>query len=150
MILLYFLIGFIIAAIGAAPLGASNIAVIAATNKGSLSSGMKVAYGAGIGEVFLAFMALCYSRMISEFFIMNAWLQFSFITLFFIIGVFFLLPPAFQKLRPKEKIMPIFKSSSKSSSKFLTGFLLALANPPVLLFWILAISFDPKIFNIGF
>ena len=82
--------------------------------------------------------------MISEFFIMNAWFEFSFITLFFIIGVFFLLPPAFQKLRPKKKITPIFKSSSNSSSKFLTGFLLALANPPVLLFWILAISLIQK------
>lgn len=135
MILGYFLIGLVMAMIGAAPLGASNIAVITTAGKESLSKGMHVAYGAGFGEVILAFLALCYSQLFSDFFNMNSWVQLVFIISFFAIGIFFLLP---------KKPSVSFKKSLKSPSKFITGFVLAFVNPPVLLFWILAISITHK------
>ncbi len=135
MILGYFIIGLVIAALGAAPLGASNIAVITTTGKESLSKSMHIAYGAGFGEVILAFLALCYSQILSDFFNMNPWIQLVFIISFLAIGIFFLLPN-----KPKIAL----KKSIKSPSKFFTGFLLAFANPPVLLFWILAISITHK------
>ena len=135
MILGYFIIGLIIAALGATPLGASNIAVITTSGKESLSKSMHIAYGAGFGEVILAFLALCYSQMLSDFFNMNPWVQLVFIISFLAIGIFFLLPK-----KPKT----VIKKSIKPPSKFFTGFILAIANPPVLLFWILAISITHK------
>ncbi len=135
MTLGYFIVGLVIAALGAAPLGASNIAVITTSSNQSLSKGMYIAYGAGLGEVILAFLALCYSPLFSDFFTRNPWVQLVFIISFLAIGIFFLLPK-------KPKIS--FKKPLKSPSKFFTGFILAFANPPVLLFWILAISITHK------
>ncbi len=68
MILLYIISGIILSAVGAVPLGASNIAVITTTSKESFSKGLKIAHGAGFGEVVLAFIALTYSKIITHFF----------------------------------------------------------------------------------
>ena len=68
MILLYIFTGIILSVVGAVPLGASNIAVITTTAKESLSKGMRIAQGAGVGEVVLAYFALWYTKMISNFF----------------------------------------------------------------------------------
>jgi threonine/homoserine/homoserine lactone efflux protein len=138
MILLYILTGMVLSIIGAAPLGASNIAVITTTTKESFSKGMRIAQGAGLGEVVLVFFALCYTEMIFNFFEMNSWIQISFIGLFFTIGLLFLF---------SKKINFTFKKTSnpqRKYSKFLTGFLLAVFNPPVLIFWIIAISITQK------
>lgn len=138
MILLYIFTGIILSVVGAAPLGASNIAVITTTAKDSFSKGMRIAHGAGLGEVLLAFIALSYSKMISDFFNMNSWIQITFIGLFFTIGLFFLF---------SKKISFRIKKTAKSKRKhsmFLKGFLLAVLNPPVLIFWIIAISLTQK------
>ncbi len=87
MILTYILTGMLLSAVGVIPLGASNIAVITTTSKESLSKGLRIARGAGVGEVVLAFFALWYTKMLANFFEMNAWIQISFIGLFFI-GVY--------------------------------------------------------------
>ena len=65
--MLYIIIGIILSAVGAVPLGASNIAVITTTTKESLSIGFRIAHGAGLGEVVLAFIALTYSNLITTF-----------------------------------------------------------------------------------
>lgn len=83
MILTYILIGMLLSAVGAIPLGASNIAMITTTRKESLSKGLRIAQGAGVGEVVLAFFALWYTKMLTNFFEMNSWVQLSFIGLFF-------------------------------------------------------------------
>jgi len=134
MILLYFFTGFILSVIGAAPLGASNIAVITTTTKESFSKGMRIARGAGFGEVLLAFFALCYTTAISDFFEMNSWIQALFILLFFIGGIIFLFSTKlfFQFIKIQKK--------KNKHSKFLTGLFLAIINPSVLIYWILAIS----------
>ena len=138
MILLYILTGIVLSVVGAVPLGASNIAVITTTAKESFSKGLRIAHGAGLGEVVLAFIALSYSKMISDFFKMNSWIQITFIGLFFAVGLLFLF---------SRKIKFKLKNTSKRNykhSKFLKGFLLALINPPVLIFWIIAISLTQK------
>lgn len=138
MILLYIFTGMILSVIGAVPLGASNIAVITTTTKESFAKGMRIAQGAGLGEVTLAFFALWYTKVLTDFFEMNSWIQISFIGLFFGIGMLFLV---------SDKFNISFKKSSKNKrkySKFLTGFLLAVMNPPVLIFWMIAISLTQK------
>lgn len=138
MEILYIFVGLVLAVIGAAPLGASNIAVITTTTKQSLSKGMIIAYGAGLGEVLLAFLSLCNSTMLSSFFEMNPWLQATFIGIFFIVGLFFLFPNTLKICikRTRER--------KRKNSKLLTGFLLSILNPPVLLYWIIAISLTSR------
>ncbi len=135
---LYVLVGITLAIIGAAPLGASNIAVITTTAKESLSKGMIIAYGAGLGEVLLAFLSLCNSTMLSGFFEMNPWLQGLFIGIFFIVGLFFLFPNAIKICLKRTR------ERRRKNPKILTGFVLAALNPPVLLFWILAITLTSR------
>ena len=138
MILLYIFTGILLSVIGAIPLGASNIAVITTTRKESLSKGLRIAQGAGVGEVVLAFFALWYTKVLTSFFEMNSWVQLSFIGLFFMIGMVFLF---------SNKINFSFKKPTytiRKPSKFLTGFLLAIINPPVLIFWMIAISLTQK------
>jgi len=138
MILLYIFAGLLLSAVGAVPLGASNIAVITTTSNESLSKGLHIARGAGVGEVVLAFFALWYTKILTTFFEVNPWVQLSFIGIFFVVGMLFLL---------SNKINFSFKKptySRKKPSKFLTGFLLALINPPVLIFWMIAISLTQK------
>lgn len=138
MILLYIIIGILLSVVGAVPLGASNIAVITTTTKESLKKGLQIAHGAGLGEVVLAFIALSYSNLIITFFEMNSWVQVSFIALFFILGMFFIFSKKLN-LRIKKSMISKIKNS-----KFITGFLLAILNPPVLLFWVIAISLTQK------
>lgn len=137
MLLLYIFLGIILSVTGALPLGASNIAVIT-TAKISESKSIKIAQGAGFGEVLLAFFALWYSQIIYNYFEMNTWIQLSFIALFFIVGIGFLLS---KKIEFNFKIK--LKNKGKLSS-YVTGFLLAFLNPPVLLFWIIGISLVQK------
>ncbi|MDT0556954.1 LysE family transporter [Patiriisocius hiemis] len=134
MVVLYFLVGLLAALIAAAPPGASNIAVINTTIKTSISKGLNIAYGAGFGEVFLAFFALQFSMTFSSFFGMNPWVEVIFISLFLLAGIYFIF---------KNHITFGYKNPKplkKRTGSFLTGFLLAFLNPPVLIFWLLAFS----------
>lgn len=134
MILAYSFIGLALAGIGGAAPGASNIAVLTTTTKHSLQKGMRVAIGAGIGELVLALLALCYSSFFIHFFEMNLWTQIVFTSVFFIIGAIF------YSLKNLRFLTTLPIKNSISNSSLLKGFLLSLINPPVLLFWILGIS----------
>lgn len=134
MILGYSIIGLAAASLGGAAPGASNLAVIKTTATDSLHKAMGIAVGAGVGEMFLAFLALCYSRLFTEFFEMNTWIQILFTAVFLSIGFLFLFPKLWKKFS-KPKL-----SRKKPQSTFLTGFLLAVINPPVLLFWVASIT----------
>ncbi|WP_109299627.1 LysE family transporter [Aquimarina sp. AU474] len=140
MIILYLFIGTIIAIIGAVPIGAVNLAVINTSIKENIKKASYVALAAGIGEVLLALFALHCSMELSDFFQENRWIQVAFITLFFSIGIYFMV------IKSKENNTKT-KSKYKTKlpkSKFLTGFSLALLNPPVVIYWIIAISLTNK------
>lgn len=137
MILLYILLGIILAITGATPIGASNIAVIT-TSKKSYTKAIQIAKGAGLGEVVLAFLALWYTQLLCSYFEMNTWIQISFVALFFILGMAFILSKNLNFKLP-------FKLKRKGKySTYLTGFILALLNPPVLIFWMVGISLAQK------
>ena len=133
MIILYLIVGVFATLISALPLGAVNISVIQTTIKKSQTSAMKIAYGAGLGEIVLALLALNFNMMIASFFERNTWLQVTVIMLFFIAGIYFLVKKA-------------SKSDDRShwydmgKSKYLKGFVLSLLNPPVMIYWLVAFS----------
>ena len=133
MIVLYLLVGVVATIIAALPLGAVNISVIQTTIKKSTASALKIAYGAGIGEIILALLALNFNMMIASFFERNTWLQVTVVLLFIIAGIYFLV-----KKPSKNDDSSHWYDMGKS--KYLKGFVLALLNPPVMIYWLVAFS----------
>ncbi|MHA7056044.1 LysE family transporter [Aquimarina sp. M1] len=128
----------IISIVGAIPLGAVNIAVINTTIKEDFKNAFRIAIAAGIAEVLLAFFALKCSIELTSFFENNLWIQTTIIFIFLVIGIYFL-------ARKNQHNMPAEISKIRlRSSKFITGFSLAFLNPPVIIYWVVAISLTNK------
>ncbi|SEL17887.1 LysE type translocator [Aquimarina amphilecti] len=138
MITFYLFLGILTSVAGALPLGAVNIAVINTTIKEDTQKAFRIALAAGIGEVLLALFALHCSMELTDFFENNKWIQVVIISIFLIIGVYFL-----ARKNKKENINKV-KKNRLQKSKFLTGFSLAFLNPPVIIYWIVAISLTNK------
>lgn len=127
MIILYFFIGILASVIGALPFGASNIAVINTTIKQNAKQAFKIAIAAGISEVILSYYALHCNMVVRDFFDRNMWIQILIVVLLMAIGSFLLF---------KKKKTSVSKKKRLISSKYVTGFLLGILNPPVLIYWI--------------
>ena len=135
MILLYLLIGFLASTLGALPLGASNIAVINTTIKQDANQAFKIAIAAGVAELILSYYALHCNTIVRTFIDNNMWIQVMLVFILLAVGSFLL----FKKQSPKQT-----KKKRLLKSKYATGFALGLLNPPVLIYWILAIGFINK------
>ena len=135
---LYFFAGIFTTIIGAIPPGAANIAVINTSVKENIKKAFYIILAAGIGEVLLAFFALNFNMELSAFFQDNRWIQITFSIFLFGLGVYFLLFK-YQNQRPQNTL-----KLKLPNSKLITGFLLALLNPPVIVYWILSLSIINK------
>ena len=131
MLFIYFFIGFLASTLGALPLGASNIAVINTTLKQNVNQALKIAIAASIGEVILSLYALHCNIVVQNFIDNNMWIQITIAILLLVIGSFLF----FKKQTPSST-----KKRKLTSSKYATGLFLGLLNPPVLIFWIVAIG----------
>ena len=129
MIIIYFFVGIFTAIVSALPLGASNIAVINTTLKQNTKQAFKITITAGLAEVLLSYFALYYNKSIKLFFNNNLWLQILIAIILFAVGCILF----FKKPSPKSD-----KKVKLKQSKYLTGFLLGIINPPVLLYWVVA------------
>ncbi|WP_299255936.1 LysE family transporter [uncultured Aquimarina sp.] len=138
MIAFYLILGILTSVAGALPLGAVNIAVINTTIKENTRKALRIALAAGIGEVLLAFFALHCSMELTGFFENNRWIQLVIISIFLVIGIYFLVRKNKQDTNVKAPKIKLGKS------KFITGFSLAFLNPPVIIYWIVAISLTNK------
>ncbi|WP_353779085.1 LysE family transporter [Winogradskyella sp. 3972H.M.0a.05] len=131
MIVIYLLVGIFAAIIGALPLGASNVAVINTTIKQNAKQAFKIAIAAGIAEVILSYYALHCNMVVRDFFNENLWIQIVIAIVLFGIGLFLF----FNKKLTKPKSNKTLKITK---SKYATGFVLGLLNPPVLIYWVIA------------
>jgi threonine/homoserine/homoserine lactone efflux protein len=129
MVFIYFIIGIFVAFVGALPLGASNIAVINTTLKQNAKQAFKIAVAAGIAEVILSFYALHCTMVVKDFLNHNMWIQGLIVFLLLAIGSFLFFKKQSKNSSKKRKI---------TNSKYATGFLLGLLNPPVLIYWVVA------------
>lgn len=129
MIILAFLIGTFATIIGALPPGASNLAVIKTTLNESTQESLKVTFGAGIGEMLLAFIAFSSGMVVKDFFNMNLWVQYLVAGVLALVGFYFII----HKKQNKQ-------TAQSKRSKYLLGFTLGVINPPVLIYWILVFS----------
>ncbi len=130
--MIYFLIGILASSIGALPLGTSNIIVVNTTLRQSAKQAFKVAIAAGIAEVILSFYALHCNTMVQHYIEKNQWIQFTIIFILLFVGGFLFFKKENERSSKKRKI---------TSSKYLTGFLSGILNPPVLAYWLVAIGF---------
>lgn len=135
MIIAYFFIGVLASILGALPLGASNIAVINTTLNQNVKQAFKIAIAAGIAEVILSFYALHCNTVVQNFIDNNMWIQVVIVLILLGVGAILF----FKKQKKKE-----YKRKSLVQSKYLTGFLIGILNPPVLIYWIVAIGFLNK------
>ncbi|WP_298895949.1 LysE family transporter [uncultured Psychroserpens sp.] len=129
MIFIYFIIGILASVIGALPLGASNIAVINTTIKQNAKQAFKIAIAAGIAEVILSYYALHCNMVVRDFFDQNMWIQIVIVVILMAVGSFLIFKKNKEKASKKKRL---------TSSKYATGFLLGILNPPVLIYWIVA------------
>ncbi len=138
MITFYLILGIFASIIGALPLGAVNLAVINTTIHEDTKKAFRITLAAGIGEVLLAVFALHCSLELTDFFENNRWIQMVIISIFLIIGIYFLVR---KNKKENSRTLP---NLGLKKSKFLTGFSLAFLNPPVIIYWIIAISLTNK------
>ncbi|SFC92651.1 LysE family transporter [Algibacter pectinivorans] len=129
MILVYLFIGILAAVLSALPLGASNIAVINTTLKQNSKQAFKIAIAAGFAEVILSLYALDCNKTIQDFFNNNLWVQTGIAGLLFFAGTYLFFKKQTEKKSKKTKL---------TQSKYATGFLLGIVNPPVLIYWVIA------------
>lgn len=130
MIYTIFFLGLIATVAGAIPPGASNLAVIKTTVQENIQESLKISYGAGIGEVLLVLSAFSFGMMLQDFILMNLWVQISVLILLGFAGIYLI-----TNNKNRNKSLPYL------GSKYVTGFLLSILNPPVLIYWILVFSF---------
>ena len=129
MITLYLFSGLLAAVIGALPLGASNIAVMNTTIKQNSKQALKIIVTAALAEVILSYYALHCNAIVRHFFNENQWLQMMVVAILFIVGVLLYFKKEKERQQKKRRFVP---------SKYATGLLIGLLNPPVLIYWILA------------
>ena len=129
MTILYLFIGILAATLSALPLGASNIAVINTTLKENATQAFKIAITAGIAEVLLSYYALDCNQAIKAFFDNNLWVQTTIAILLFVIGGYLFF---------KKQSSSASRKRKHTQSKYTTGFILGIINPPVLIYWVVA------------
>lgn len=129
MIFVYLIVGVLASMFGAIPLGASNIAVINTTLKQNASQALKIALSAAVAEVLLSYYALHFNVLIRNFFKTHLWIQIVIIVILFAVGIFLFFKKDKQQAQQKKK---------RIQSKYATGFVLGLLNPPVLIYWVIA------------
>lgn len=132
MITIYFVLGLTAAFAGALPLGASNIIVINTTLKQNAKQAFKIAIAAGFAEVILSFYALHCNTIVQHFIAKNQWLQIAIVLFLLCVGGYLFFKKQSENTSKKKRFL---------KSKYLTGFLSGILNPPVLLYWLVAISF---------
>lgn len=129
--LLYLLTGLLAAFLGALPPGAVNLSVVYTTLNQGAKQSTPIILAAAIGEIVLSLFALHCTMVVEEYFQKNIVIQYTIAIILILAGIFLL----FQK---KKEDAP---KNQKKNKGFLKGLLLAILNPPVLVFWLVAFSF---------
>lgn len=123
--ILTFLIGLASAAIATLPPSATNLAVVKYTSDKNLTKALHLAYGAALGEVIVAGLALAFGVLAKRLFKENEWIQILFIVLIIAAGIYFLV----KKTKDKDE------DESSKPQRFINGLLLGGLNIPMFIYW---------------
>ncbi len=111
----------------AIPFGPVNLSVMDAALHQNTRAGLRMAFAAAIAEMGQAFIALSFSRWLSQWFTHSPWVKILAMGLFLGLGLFFFFKKKFKSA--KEQPPP-------KSRQFLAGAFVNLANPQIIPFWI--------------
>ena len=137
--LVYFLIGIVTSILGALPLGTVNVLVINTTIKETVRQAFKVIVPAALGEVILATMAVYYQQPIASFVMNYDWVQFVMVAILMILGGILIFG---KKNCIKDENGECIATKKRFwLPKEVSGFLLGLFNPTVLIYWLFVVSF---------
>lgn len=142
-LVIYFLIGFTAAVLGALPLGTTNVAVINTTIKENVQSALKIIYTAAGAELILVVFAILFNNDIEVFINMNLWLQYAIVAVLLVLGVV-LLSGRTDCIKDENDECIIIKKRRRPISKQMLGFFLGLVNPTVLIYWIFIMAYLNK------
>ena len=134
---LYFFSGFLASYIGGAFPGAVNLNVVYTTIQLSAKHTVPIILAASIGEIVLSLLALHCGMAVDEFVTSNGLVKISIAILLILIGLYLW-------FKKQNKIKP----KANRNRGFFKGFLLALVNPPVLVFWLVAFAYLSSIAHI--
>ena len=129
-LILYFFSGFLASYIGGAFPGAVNLNVVYTTIQKSAKETVPIILAASLGEILLSLLALHCGMAVDEFVKNNLILKIGIALVLILAGIYLW----FKKQNESKTI-------SSSNKGFLKGFLLALFNPPVLVFWLVAFTY---------
>lgn len=132
-----FFIGTVATAIGALPPGASNLAVVKTTAEENIKASLNISYGAALGEIIIALLALCFGMMAQTIYENNIWIQITFSVIMASLGIYFISKRQFAEENGRFK-----------TTKFVRGFFFGVINPPVLIYWIALFSMLSGYFSI--
>lgn len=136
-LLLFFISGLIASFAGGIVPGAVNLNIVYTTINKSAKAAVPIILAAGIGEIVLSFVALHCSVFVEENIQQNRTLQIGIAIILVVAGIALLLKKASKT-----------KKEGKSNQGFFKGFLLAVLNPPVLIFWLLAFTYLASVANV--
>lgn len=124
------LLSFVIALIGAIPLGLVNLNVLSCSLKGGTKKAMQIAHGASIIELIYGLIALLMSSMLANYITQNSILKTSLIVFVGVVALFYL-------FKTEKQI----KISQLKLPAFFEGILLNLLSVQVFMFWIIALLY---------
>ena len=129
--LIYAFTGFAASTLGALPPGAVNLSVVYTTLNRGAKFTIPIILAAAVGEIVLSFFALHCTMTVEEYIEQNIYVQYLIAGLLIVAGLFLF----FQKTKVKKP------DQLKRNNGFLKGLLLAILNPPVLVYWLVAFAF---------
>ena len=127
----YAVIGFVASTIGALPPGAVNLTVVFETIRYHAANAIPIILAAAIGEVLLSYLVLNFTMPVEAYLQANVWIQYVTALLLLLFGGYFFL---------KKEIATNLSSPNSRKNRFLKGLFLAVFNPPVWFFWLLAFT----------
>lgn len=128
---LYLLVGFLACLLGTIPFGPINLAVVKTTVDYDRRSGIEIAFAASIIEMLQALIAISFGMLISSFLDANVIIKFFLAFVFIALAVFIF------TRKPKPKLAA---DSSRPTSFFRNGLIIAGLNPQAVPFWIFALA----------
>jgi L-lysine exporter family protein LysE/ArgO len=128
---LYLLVGFLACFIGTIPFGPINLAVVKTTVDYDSRSGIELALAASLIEVLQALIAISFGMFIGSFLDSNVYIQFFLAFVFIALAIFIF------TREPKPALNSI---TTKSSSFFRKGLLIAGLNPQAVPYWIFVLA----------
>ena len=128
----HFLFGFSGAVFSGLAFGPINLSVISITISKDLKAATRFSIAAAFVETFHAWIAILFGKLFLDSIDTSVTFQSFVVAFFLILGTYFLL----KRSQPKVE-----NESSRKSSDFFKGFVLALLNPQAIPYWLMVIAF---------